>query len=340
MNHLEHLGAVAAEDVRFVLMREATYMGSWKREGGRSAWFNLKRKIDRLCQMMKRPPDPDVGFNMTNVNDTIAAIQSAEVFTEATNGRPKHVCKFPGTSHATVAILQYLRDCYIAENIFAGIRKDPSGTDGTVLAEVRDLRRYLLLVEAEMIARNVVGKPERPRPTVAELEAILKEPAGKVVVMPDGSVTAVKKPYRGECTLCCQPIESEPVEYNGLLYHQECWVNKAGERMVPRYEARDAQLRAVGLGAVATNRLEDGEANSGQFSAGIRDPLSGTEYQLINRHILPTEQWDHLPRLAIELNNKEWEEARPEYRGLYEWYEDPSKWVMRPAYREHWGRQP
>lgn len=36
------------------------------------------------------------------------------------------------------------------------------GTDGTVLAEVRDLRRYLLLVEAEMVARGAVhhGPPK------------------------------------------------------------------------------------------------------------------------------------------------------------------------------------
>jgi hypothetical protein len=38
-------------------------------------------------------------------------------------------------------------------NIFDGILGDASGADGSVLAEVRDLRRYLLLIEAEMISR-------------------------------------------------------------------------------------------------------------------------------------------------------------------------------------------
>lgn len=33
----------------------------------------------------------------------------------------------------------------------------PPGEDGTVLAEIRDLRRYLLLVEAEMMAQGVIG---------------------------------------------------------------------------------------------------------------------------------------------------------------------------------------
>ncbi len=39
-------------------------------------------------------------------------------------------------------------------DIFAGIRADYSGQDGSIIAEVRDARRYLLLVEAEMLARR------------------------------------------------------------------------------------------------------------------------------------------------------------------------------------------
>ena len=38
-------------------------------------------------------------------------------------------------------------------DIFEAVQDNPSGEDGTVLAEVRDLRRYLLLVEAEMMWR-------------------------------------------------------------------------------------------------------------------------------------------------------------------------------------------
>ena len=46
-----------------------------------------------------------------------------------------------------------------AYDIFDWIKRAPSGEDGTILAEVRDLRRYLLLVEAEMMARGVVPVP-------------------------------------------------------------------------------------------------------------------------------------------------------------------------------------
>lgn len=40
------------------------------------------------------------------------------------------------------------------------------GEDGTALAEVRDLRRYLMLVEAEMMARGVVHPLPSPVPPV------------------------------------------------------------------------------------------------------------------------------------------------------------------------------
>lgn len=46
-------------------------------------------------------------------------------------------------------------------NIFAAIEARRNGDDGTVLAEIRDLRRYLVLVEAEMMARGVVCCAEK-----------------------------------------------------------------------------------------------------------------------------------------------------------------------------------
>lgn len=42
-------------------------------------------------------------------------------------------------------------------DIFAAIAARAAGEDGSALAEIRDLRRYLTLVEAEMMSRGVVG---------------------------------------------------------------------------------------------------------------------------------------------------------------------------------------
>jgi len=60
-------------------------------------------------------------------------------------------------------------DGVLKYDIFAAIENDLSGEDGTVLAEVRDLRRYLLLVEAEMTSRPYrTGTPEDNKPGTPE----------------------------------------------------------------------------------------------------------------------------------------------------------------------------
>jgi hypothetical protein len=47
-------------------------------------------------------------------------------------------------------------------DVFDGIRANCRGEDGTILAEIRDLRRYLLLIEAEMMAEGVITEKLRP----------------------------------------------------------------------------------------------------------------------------------------------------------------------------------
>lgn len=44
-------------------------------------------------------------------------------------------------------------------DIFAAVADGPGGEDGTALASIRDLRNYLVLVEAEMVAQGVVSDP-------------------------------------------------------------------------------------------------------------------------------------------------------------------------------------
>jgi len=66
---------------------------------------------------------------------------------------------------------QFAKTCDMVWNIFRMIRSsEGSGADGAPLAEVRDLRRYLLLVEAHMVAEGVVkdyilsAGPNEPKP--------------------------------------------------------------------------------------------------------------------------------------------------------------------------------
>ncbi len=44
-------------------------------------------------------------------------------------------------------------------DVFAAVAADPSGSDGSALACIRDVRNYLMLIEAEMVARGTVPLP-------------------------------------------------------------------------------------------------------------------------------------------------------------------------------------
>jgi hypothetical protein len=129
----DYLSIVAEEDIKFVKERDKTYGGSF-RESGRTCWHMIKRKLDRIVNMMKRP-------DLTPENDPTIPL----VFGE------DHIRKH--------AVDKYLRDCYFSEDIFAKIKENPSGDDSTMLAELRDLRRYILLTEAFMMSKGVVKEP-------------------------------------------------------------------------------------------------------------------------------------------------------------------------------------
>lgn len=156
--HHEFLKTVADEDVRYVLEKDRSYGASWKKSGGRSAWFMLKRKIDRMVEMMKSPAPLD------------------EVLQDFTDH--VHACEDGGEGETSITdkTLHKFRSMIVSEDIFSKILENPSGDDGCVLAEVRDLRRYLLLVEAEMMARGVVAVPSSSRPAtiIGSLEVEIK----------------------------------------------------------------------------------------------------------------------------------------------------------------------
>jgi hypothetical protein len=137
--HHDYLQAVADEDVRFVLEKDRSYGASWKLAGGRSAWFMLRRKMDRMITMLSRPA--------SDLQEAVHNFAPSEV---------AGVREFR-LSEATMA---WIRGALVSEDIFAKIAEKPGGEDGSVLAEVRDLRRYLLLVEAEMIAAGKVVNPK------------------------------------------------------------------------------------------------------------------------------------------------------------------------------------
>jgi hypothetical protein len=146
-NHHPFLQIVAQSDVDYVIPKDTSYGASWKKSGGRSAWFMLKRKIDRLVEMLRSP----------DVEQLVREMQRSAEMADQTGA----------TTYLDPETAMRVTRALTAEDVFAKIASEPpTGEDGTVLAEIRDLRRYLLLVEAEMMARGVVPAPpgsEEPR---------------------------------------------------------------------------------------------------------------------------------------------------------------------------------
>jgi hypothetical protein len=173
-------------------------------------------------------------------------------------------------------------------DIFEALNADPLGADGTALAEIRDLRRYLLLIEAEMRARWVEN-------------TYLKEPVRKVGI-------ALNK------------------------YIEET----IGSPADGGHHARQEELEPVKI----LERLDDGlkmipmDQRDNYFST----QSDGHGFHIVNRNKVSRECWEHLPLLAYELNNKEYEESPEYYRSLYRWIGTENKWRMQPQYRDNWGR--
>lgn len=107
MNHMKHIREIVEADCEMLVLKEATYHGSWKKRGGVGAFMMMARKWDRIENMIKE--------------------------------------------HGL--------------DIFEAIGNNMDGDDGTILAEIIDLRCYLLLIHAEMESRNTpTGSTEQESP--------------------------------------------------------------------------------------------------------------------------------------------------------------------------------
>lgn len=260
MKHLAQLRPVALGDVEHLLMKEKTYRGSWKRSGGRSAWFMLRRKIDRLLEMMKRP-EPPHGWSM---DDYLEAIETARC----------------GDGDVTVdaSVAGYLAASYSAENIFAMIRSDPSGTDGSVLAEVRDLRRYLLLVEAEMVSRGAIEDPQLGDGSCDDLYSSVAHATG--AEREDVKAILLAAAYSGQTSFNATTGQPKPVE------------RKFGvptERTVPRYNFPDGPTQEFTAKEAALRSQFEAEGKRGGTFTGRLSPaeevFGGLEPWLITKEL-------------------------------------------------------
>lgn len=127
MDFKESLEIIARQDVEGLIEARRNYGDSWRAEGGFSAYFNVKRKIDRFVVMMAREP---------------------LIINRSRDGQPN-----------------LTRERY---NVFSQILADVAqGGEGTLDA-VRDLRRYLTLIEAFLIEEGNELPLQRDNKAVSE----------------------------------------------------------------------------------------------------------------------------------------------------------------------------
>lgn len=366
MRHMEKLEAVAASDVAVLRRKEATYQGSWKAAGGRSAWFMARRNLDRLLVMM-RPPGMVDGFSLADLDDLIE-----------THGRPGSP-EFDGDRTLDVSLLRYLRECYVAEDIFLKIEDDPSGRDGSVLAVVRDLRRYLLLVEAEMCARGEVkaegmelvslsgtelrhvhvetftggggaggpgvqgavsdnsgliivtgqGGAGEPRPFPA---AEVATPLERGVITPDQAKLAVVAVIDRHTANTILAGGGGDLSWARQALYTDC--GQLSYKLEPSLEAAH-QYRLELLSQNMSTPTDARELLGRVLSLYRR--VAGA--YVINLDLLPPESRSYWPRFQQELNATE-HRAQPTWvRSLYEYHEGPVKWIIRPEHRA-WAAEP
>lgn len=157
MDHMQYLEAIAASDVEYLKQQEAHYQGSWKRRGGIGAAMNLCRKWDRLNKMLNDPP------TVVKLVDVEPTVSGGVVGTAAED------------SHAA----------YDKWDVFAAMLRDAErgvlpkvSEDGTVLDQVRDLRQYLMLVEAEVMNQLDKSDPQT-LPSSEKLEVVCDQVVAK-----------------------------------------------------------------------------------------------------------------------------------------------------------------
>lgn len=331
MEHMNFIESIAFADTRVLQSKEATYQGSWKRAGGRSAWFMMRRNMDRLLSMMAPPPRPST-FNITNVIDTIHAIDDSEPQPRAGHW----TVNFPGTREATVELLTFLQKSHTAEDIFGTIEAEPSGNDGTVLACLRDLRRYLLLIEAEMVSRGVVTIEGAPAPKVDE-----RGPEVRNVIVSFDSDDEVS----GTQDLM-QPGTPEDgghhekntatgiYEYPWIIdQHEYCTLRaRVGSAITNAFYSQRApgihRLEAV----VTSNKIPGELSHHYTYIPGVPTRWL-IKLDKMPRHVRD----DDYPWLQREMNAKEFEQSLDEFKFMYGFYESELKYKLHAEF-DAWGR--
>lgn len=124
-HNLDYVDAITASDASALKRAFQSYGDSWKKRGGVGAFMMLARKWDRLENRLTNPPQ---------------VVDDYDDPADHANG------------------MRQSHPAFITYDIFNAIASDdrPEG----IINDIRDLRRYLVLVEAEMMVEEMVPEEE------------------------------------------------------------------------------------------------------------------------------------------------------------------------------------
>jgi hypothetical protein len=302
MNHMRHIDTIAAVDCDVLREKEATYKGSWKAAGGRSAWFMARRNMDRLINMLA-PPE--------NAEFAVSEFDRLRLSMEQNGHAVIHDTDMKGSINIVMDMLR-------SEDIFAKIAEKPDGEDGSVLACMRDLRRYFLLIEGEMVARGAIKqKFEKPRTPVQ---------AGVRTISPYPEIKTTPNPGNGSQHASLVPWQIGP-EYHNTL------VDRVGTEAVEAfYKMRSAHVWRLEPIVEGVHKLPRELVNVYEFTV----PSPGERAcWVLKREMVPPDLEDDFMRLQREMNTVEYEQSLPEFRFMYENVQN--KWILRDKFGE-WSR--
>lgn len=209
-------------------------------------------------------------------------------------------------------------------NIFAAIEAKPGGEDGTALAEIRDLRRYLLLVESEMMSRSAI---EAARKKAEALEAVAKRGVSMTERRVPRHVLPVN-PCVAEMPKVKSTLGPRTPEDGGQHPSLAPWVCDGVGYFTNQIISNDLSAKFWNKRAPGLFVLEpwvDSE-NIPRCLQGIYNMRGNTWTLKIER--VPPDSRQFFPNLRLEKNMMEWE-ALPEWqRVLYTWDDNGSKYKL------------
>jgi hypothetical protein len=235
-------------------------------------------------------------------------------------------------------------------------REGLEGPDGSLIACVRDMRRYLLLLEAEMTER--LGPPASKRGKIEWSTERVVSLNGQDFVDIERRVMANQtSPRRDLHTERAQregvsrevakaksfsemygpgtPEDGGHHERDNVAPYRPPWVMPRETVLAHHLDEWYSEV-APDVFALCAN-VDTGMLLPPDTLRRYYISSSMLQFAWLDLSQVPPDERVRWPRLPVELNNKEHEETG-EFRELYKWDNDQGKWIMRPTFRHaDWG---